>query len=132
MFVQLCQYIDYILFFDLEENTGFAVHREGAETFDDIAPDGRKIVFACGCLATNDYLFAIRVTENETGEEENSLLIFNWSGDLIAGAKLVPSVNSVMYDEKQNILYGWDFYQREKPNRRLYKFDLNGYLDTNK
>lgn len=129
LFVQLCQYIDYILFFDLDENTGFAVHREGAETFDDIAPDGRKIVFACGCLATEDYLFAIRVTENEKGEEENSLLIFNWSGELIAGAKLVPSVNTVMYDEKQNILYGWDaFIPGIKPSRRLIKFDLNDFI----
>lgn len=129
IFVQLCQYIDYVLYFDLDNNTGFAVHREGAETLDDIAPDGRKIVFACGGLATDDYLFAIHVMENEKEEEESSLLVFNWSGDLIAGAKLIPNVNTLMYDEKQKVLYGWDaFIPGIKPNRRLIKFDLNDFL----
>ena len=122
--------MDYIIFFDIDNDKVFAAHRTGKPTFDDWAPDGRTLVFSRFAYATNNYLFAEYLKNNEAGRREKYLLVFDWSGNFKAGAKISPSVLSFVYDEKQNALYGWNRSNQDKVSSDvLYKFDLNGFLN---
>ncbi|MBR5935448.1 MAG: hypothetical protein IKZ89_04785 [Bacteroidaceae bacterium] len=130
MFGQPCSLMDYIIFFDIDNDKVFAAHRTGKPTFDDWAPDGRTLVFSRFAYATNNYLFAEYLKNNEAGRREKYLLVFDWSGNFKAGAKISPSVLSFVYDEKQNALYGWNRSNQDKVSSDvLYKFDLNGFLN---
>ena len=130
LFAQPCQWMDYIIFFDIDNDKVFAVHRKDKPTFNNLAPDGRSIVFSRFTCASNDYLFTNYIVTDEDGNEESYLLVFDWSGNFKAGAKYNPDVLSFVYDEKQNILYGWvSSHLQDKPNDKLYKFDLNGFLN---
>ena len=78
----------------------------------------------------DDYLFTEYLKDEDGQEREKFLLVFDWAGNLKASARFGNDVFSFVYDEKQNVLYGWnDFRPEEKPYQELYKFDLNGILE---
>ena len=124
LIIQECCFMDYLLFFDVDADTAFAVHISGKPTFDDMAPDGGTITFASGSTVSSDYIFALYVTltVDQNGEEYEKITLFilDWDGELKANAVLSPSVNNVVFDKKNNVLYGFDF----SDVRSLYKFDL--------
>lgn len=133
LFVQACGYMDYLLFFDIDADNGFAVHKKGSPTFDDVAPDGRSLRFARGCLATKDYFFAshCEYKNDENGDEvrESKLYIFDWEGNLRKNIKLYPDVIDLTYDERTQILYGFDMPMPEDGyEQTLYTFDMSGVL----
>lgn len=130
LFAQPCQLMDYIIYFDIDNDKVFAVHREGKPTFDDLAPDGRHLIYSRYTFATSDYVLANYLVEVGDDKQEYYLLVFDWEGNFKCGAKYSPSVLSFVYDEKQNVLYGWEEYDpRETATEKLYKFDLNGFLN---
>ena len=130
LFAQPCSYMDYVIFFDIDNDKIFAAHREGKPTFDDLAPDGRSLIFSRFACVSDDYLFTEYLKDEDGQEREKFLLVFDWAGNLKASARFGNDVFSFVYDEKQNVLYGWnDFRPEEKPYQELYKFDLNGILE---
>lgn len=126
LFVQECCFMDYLLFFDIDADTAFAVHVSGTPTFDDYAPDGRTITFSNGSTVTSNYVFAIHRTDkidiNGKKTRERRLLVFDWNGNLIANAIMNPGANQIVYDEKMKTLYGFDFSVGE---RILHKYDIS-------
>lgn len=132
LFVQACGYMDYLLFFDIDADNGFAVHKKGSTTFDDVTPDGRTLRFARGCLATKDYFFALycEYKNDENGDEvcETKLYIFDWEGNLRKNIKLNPNVIDLTYNEETKILYGLDTPDDPKNGyeQTLYTFDMSG------
>ncbi|HZK03506.1 MAG TPA: hypothetical protein VFC94_03785 [Bacteroidaceae bacterium] len=133
LFVQPLEYMDYILYFDIDADSAFAVHKNGSPTFDDIAPDGRTLLFAGGGTVTKDYLFTrhceYHIDDNGKHIRVTNMLIFDWQGNLKKNIKLSPDVINLTYDERTQILYGFDMPE-EGFEQTLYTFNMSDVFKT--
>lgn len=128
--VQLFSFLDYLIFFDLDNNNTFAVHQEGSLSFDSFmdskANGGKTYYHFCAADCTSDFLLFMYGADDENlkaDDYENTpfhILLFDWEGNYLTGARLNVTVHDIAYDSKQKKLYGI--------NRRddsVYQFDLS-------
>lgn len=124
--IQPFQYMNYILFFDLEKSKNFAIHLQDALSFDDQIVYSEYIPLCfCDCAISSDFFILLRQIDNETREavkkkNVKEILIFNWEGEYLHSAVLGDLVNDIGYDENNMILYGLD-----RSNEILYSYDLS-------
>lgn len=142
--VQVLQIMDYILFFDLDNDRAFAIHQPGSPTFDDDLPaieytytenaDGTTTyidtrVHCFRNLAATESFFMVTYyncdychNQTDVSDIEQAapeLLFFDWDGNFLKSFKLDTHVDGITYDEKNQILYGMD-----AANDRILRFDL--------
>lgn len=142
--VQVLQIMDYILFFDLDNDKAFAIHQSGSPTFDDDLPaieftytenaDGTTTyidtrVHCFRDLAATESFFMVTYyngdychNQTDVSDIEQAapeLLFFDWDGNFLKSFKLDAHVDGITYDEKNQILYGMD-----AANDRILRFDL--------
>ena len=142
--VQVLQIMDYILFFDLDNDKAFAIHQSGSPTFDDDLPaieftytenaDGTTTyidtrVHCFRDLAATESFFMVTYyngdychNQTDVSDIEQAapeLLFFDWDGNFLKSFKLDTHVDDITYDEKNQILYGMD-----AANDRILRFDL--------
>ena len=142
--VQVLQIMDYILFFDLDNDKAFAIHQSGSPTFDDDLPaieftytenaDGTTTyidtrVHCFRDLAATESFFMVTYyngdychNQTDVSDIEQAapeLLFFDWDGNFLKSFKLDTHVDDITYDEKNQILYGMD-----ADNDRILRFDL--------
>ena len=142
--VQVLQIMDYILFFDLDNDRAFAIHQPGSPTFDDDLPaieytytenaDGTTTyidtrVHCFRNLAATESFFMVTYyncdychNQTDVSDIEQAapeLLFFDWDGNFLKSFKLDTHVDDITYDEKNQILYGMD-----AANDRILRFDL--------
>jgi len=110
--VQLLMDMDYIIFFDFENNRHFAIHQKGAVTFDDECPDpvGNEMFFTDAAVS-DDYLFALywhegNSWESNTQDNRPEILAFDWKGNFLGGCRLGERITSIEYDATRNVIYG--------------------------
>ncbi len=130
--VQVLHILDYILFFDLDNDRAFAIHQPGSPTFDDDLPaiefmDNRVPCFRD--LAATESFFMVTYyncdychNQTDVSDIEQAapeLLFFDWDGNFLKSFKLDTHVDDITYDEKNQILYGMD-----AANDRILRFDL--------
>lgn len=104
--------MDYLIFFDLDNDVTYAVHQIGSKTFDDLfeyyGDDGYYFV---GCATSTDYLFTLyyhgdySLKENDLTKRCPELLVFNWNGDFINSFKMDREIYGIGYDELHKKLY---------------------------
>lgn len=129
--IQPFEYMDYILFFNLETNHYFAVHQIGSLSFDDKIPPktGETILKFTDCAISNDFFLVLYFAgDYSLGFEDYlyacpELLMFDWDGNFLNSAKLSEMVHSISFDKTTNTLYGID-----RNNDCLYSFDLNSFV----
>lgn len=116
--IQPLQYMDYILFFDFDKDSYFAVHQVGSMSFDEEITDDPYIHFS-DCVCTDRWFLVDHLDESNVV----SYLVFNWNGECIA--RLIPDVfpHRLTYDERSQTLYGVNIRTDS-----VYKFDLSGLL----
>lgn len=116
--IQPLQYMDYILFFDFDKDSYFAVHQVGSMTFDEEITDDPYIHFS-DCVCTDNWFLVDHLDESNV----ESYLVFNWNGECIA--RFIPDVfpQRLSYDERSQTLYGVNIRTDS-----VYKFDLSGLL----
>lgn len=105
--LQPLQYMDYLLYFDLDNENYFAVHKAGSLSFDDIAPldfDG-KMCFG-GASVTSEYIFVRCDVDTRKDPKMTDLLVFDWNGNKLAEVKLNADVYRIAFDELHSRLYG--------------------------
>lgn len=123
--VQKFMNMDYLLFLDFENNRNYAVHQTGSLSFNDIYSDEEPwALHFTGCAPSSKYLMIMYRNGAYTRDTMDGdyhiqeLLIFDWEGNYITGAKMDRFINRICYDEIHNCLYALNFEEE------LYRYDL--------
>lgn len=122
-------HMDYLLFLDFENNINYAVHQTGSISFNDTYSDEEPwALHFTSSAASSKYLMVLyrngTYTHNtmDGNYHIQELIIFDWEGNYITGAKMDRFVNRICYDEIHNCLYALN-YEEE-----LYRYDLSEIL----
>ncbi len=139
--IQLYAALDYIMFFDLDNDRNYAIHQAGSLSFDDDLPEivreyitnpnGTTSVrisraehfdrvtwaesFFMATYCAGDYC----LNQPDQDHVAPELLFFDWDGNFLKSFKLDTHVDGITYDEKNQVLYGMD-----AANDRILRFDL--------
>ena len=140
--VQLFGGMDYIVFFDLDNDRNYAIHQSGSLTFDDelpeIVPEKRenpdgsisfytstidhfmKAAWAESFFMVTYYAgdYCLNQPDQDTASPE--LLFFDYDGNFLKSVKLDTHVSRMTYDERKHILYTMDF-----GTETIYRYDLS-------
>lgn len=133
--------MDYIMFFDLDNDRAFAIHQPGSPSYDDDLPaiestyfekeDGTisistKRVPHFQNLAAAESFFMVTyyagdysLSQPDQHNAAPELLFFDWDGNFLKSVKLDTRVEGITYDEKNQVLYGID-----PVNDRIVRYDL--------
>lgn len=125
LMIQPLQNMDYILFFDLDNNHYYAVHQEGSRTFDDkvITNNNYKPSSLCfGNVAVSNDAFYVLYYANCINTDTNNkseILMFDWDGNYIDGYVSDIEIHRITYNEKRNILFGLNISEE-----KIFQIDL--------
>ena len=145
LIIEPLMYMDYILFFDLDNDTTFAIHQKGSLSFDDkLSPvvyttfknlagdeeimDTRPVHFA-GFAATESFFMVYygagdyTVNQPDPMNAAPELLFFDWDGNFLKSVMMDVGVGDIVYDEKTQTLYGLDY-----SNECIIGFDLSAVV----
>ena len=130
LIIQPLQYLDYILFFDLDNKREYGIHQVGSLSFSDEAPK-KAMIHLINYVATSEDFFMIMHINHDSNTSEdnlspNELLVFDWSGMLIGSARMDHIVNRLAFDARNNNLYGLSVKEE-----KLYRFNLDELLPRN-
>ena len=133
MFAYPLESREYILYFDLDNDKKFAIHQQGATTFNDKYPKyeyeyGRRTFV--NSLPTKDFIvtnycggsFCEEALKEDLYYSE--LILFDWEGNYLCGIKTKLNICRCAYDEEHKILYGLD-----RLTEKIYSFDLNPIVE---
>ena len=127
--VNMFRGLDYLVFFDLENNKTFAVHQTGSATFDDEPyVDTGEYHFSGAAHCAEDYVMLVynhgkdAMNEPDRSKRKAEVIIFDWEGNFITNIRLDRRIAFIGYDESQEKLFGITF--REE----IYEYDLSGLL----
>lgn len=132
LFIHVLRGLDYIYYFDLDNNKNFALHQKGTTTFED------KLTFAefkemrrafTNGLCTDDFFVAIYMggdyfAESPKESSTPELLLFDYEGNYLCGAKVKNHINSIAYDPRTKTLYGADCSEE-----KIYAYDFSEIVD---
>lgn len=130
--IQPLQKMDYILFFDLDNEDCFAIHQKGSKSFDDFAEhiNHRDSIIHFGNVACSDNFFMIfylagkySVNTPDYEHTKAELLFFDWQGNYLTGVKMGVPIHRIAYDQRHYILYGADIDEE-----KLYSFDVENIM----
>lgn len=133
IFIHTLDKLNYIYYFDLETNRNFAIHQKGTYTIDDELSDfelkeiGRA--FTNG-LCTEDFFMVIYIGGDyyvESPEESKApeLLLFDYEGNYLCGAKLMQAIHRIAYDSITKTLYGADTSEE-----KIYSYDFTELISS--
>jgi len=127
--------MDYIMFFDLDNDRNFAIHQKGSPTYADIyiyddwdkdyhggtggpmhIPGTDKFCVVCSSGKYTEQTLA----EDGKGVE---LLVFDYEGNYIGGVKLNRNIQSYSYDPETKTIYAANVVTEE-----IFTFDLSDFL----
>lgn len=124
---------DYILYFDLDNDSRFAIHQQGATTFDDKYPkydyEYGRMTFV-NSLPTNDFIITNYCGGSfykdgvSDGHYYTEFVLFDWEGNYLCGIKIKLNICRCAYDEVNKILYGVDLV-----TEKLYAFDFKPIVE---
>lgn len=134
--VQPFRLLDYILFFDFENKQNFAIHNQGSLSFSEVAPsitESTPTYFINNYAScTKDFFMLLYFADQYTIENKKNhkgnlpeLLIFDWEGNYLGGAKLDNFILSISYDPINQILYGVRYY-----DEKIFTFDLSELMES--
>lgn len=128
--VQTFSYMEYLMFFDFDNDTIFAIHEKSALSFDGVYDNSvhrdKDLAFT-DASATDNYLLVLYWRGDyylnvPNREGPNELLVFDWDGNYINGFKMDRQILRIEYDEKRHILYAID------EGETLYKYNMTGLI----
>lgn len=134
--------MDYIMFYDLDNNSSFAIHQTGSLTWNQDPPqvprfnDQGEVIYYIeerGCfgdaVATDSYFLVFYFGGDYSMADENQdwprpeLLLFDWDGNFKKSVKLETYIDCATFDEKNKILYGIPIDQPE--NEIILSYNLS-------
>ena len=128
--VQPLQYLNYILFFNLESLECFAVHQMNSKSFDDKLDMSYDYPMCfCDCVICDDFFILLhKIVTEEKGEEavyDKEIMLFDWNGSFLYSAILKEKVNSIGYDEERKVLYGLN-----RSKDMIYTYNIASIVDN--
>ena len=128
--LQTFSYMEYLMFFDFDKDTIFAIHEKSALSFDEVLDKSvhrdNYLAFTDGASTENYFLVLYwrgdYYLEVPNREGPNELLVFDWAGNYITGFKMDKQILRIEYDEKRHILYAID------EGETLYKYDMTSLI----
>lgn len=128
--VQPFQYIDYLLFFDLDNENYFAVHKKGSLSFNDDVSSITDFKMCFGsATVTSEYIFVICDYDTRKNPEMTDLLVFDWNGTKLAEVKLNADVYRITIDELNSRLYGLGNVEGNT-DECLFSFDIKELMSS--
>jgi hypothetical protein len=129
--VQPLQYMNYLLYFDLDNEKYFAVHKKGSLSFDDDISSFANVKMCFGSASvTSEYIFVIYdLNDDRKDPEMTDLLVFDWNGNKLAELKLNAYVYRIAFDEIHSKLYGLG-YSEGNTDEGLFSFDFNELMSS--
>lgn len=124
--VEALQYMNCLLFYDLDNNRYFAIHQEGTRSFDDRVETGvnynpQTIFF--GDIAVADDFFFVAYCANFRNNPDTDIkcevLMFDWNGNYMGGFVSTTPIHRFAYNENNKTLYGLD-----RAEDKVYKICL--------
>ena len=137
--------MDYILFFDLDNDTTFAIHQKGSLSFDDkLTPityttveiyDGIEETLQtepdhfAGFAGTESFFMVMYCAGDYTINQPDpmnaapELLFFDWDGNFLKSVMMDKGAGDLVYDETTQTLYGIEY-----PNESILSFDLSSVV----
>lgn len=123
--VDLSSGLDYIFYFNFENNKHFAIHQKGSVSYDDAYPGliGNEMFFTDAAVA-DDFFFVLYWHEGndwngKSADFRPELLAFDWKGNFLGGYKLKERISRIEYDAIHDVIYGMttneDIYLYENP-----------------
>lgn len=123
--------MDYILFFDLDNDTTFAIHQSGSRSFKDgipplvvktvpnllgddeivaeYVPHFGDVAFAESFFMVLYYATDYDVNKPDGGKDSCELMFFDWDGNFLKSVELDHFVSGISYDERKQILYAYEY-----------------------
>lgn len=132
--------IDYIHFFDLDNDKYYSIHQKGTPTFDDIKVT-KKIVndayeydnnHFSESIGTESMLLVLYLNgdyrkkslkQGNGGASE--LLAFDWEGNYLGGVKLDLAIHNLAYDSKRCKLFGYRIN-----DEKTIMYDLTNFMKS--
>lgn len=126
--IQAFQHINYIIYFDVDNNHYYAIHGSGTISFDDYIKHESKMDFcfvdAC-CNSPDFFIVLLNSQKTPLGQTQNSrLLFFDWSGNYIGCAETDVKINRIALDSTNRVLYGLRI-----ASETIVSFDLNDFIN---
>ena len=123
---------DYMFYFNLDSCQYFAIHQTGTESFDSKLSEQQILALQdrlCFTSAevTDDFILVMYLGGEDSKQHESVLpeiLLFDWNGNYIAGAKLEKEVHDICFDKMNSKLYGANFNEEI-----IYQFDITAMID---
>ncbi|MBR4793920.1 MAG: hypothetical protein IK038_09690 [Bacteroidaceae bacterium] len=138
--VQCMNSIDYIHFFDIDNDNYFSIHQTGTSTFKSIKIPNKIVddVYVYDfnhfseSIGTEDFFLVIYMNGDYRKEklkqgngEATELLAFDWDGNYLGGVKLDIFVQDIAFDSLSNLLYGLRIR-----DEKIVTFDLSDFIKT--
>lgn len=102
--------MDYIMYFDLDNNKSFAIHQTGSPTFNDMYENpGDNDAYFVGTFADSDYVFTLYhhgdYTINESEDRCPELMVFDWNGNFVKSFRMDRQIFGLGYDNIHKKLF---------------------------
>lgn len=126
---------DYIFYFDIDNDRSFAIHQAGTESFNTKLSDSQlesiqeKYAFT-SAEVTDDFIITLYFAGDfsrgfEKDHEHPEILLFDWEGNYLSGAKLDDELHAICFDKNNNILYGVNYSEES-----IYRYDLGSLIEA--
>jgi hypothetical protein len=134
--VKTFESMDYLLFFDLDNNKNWAIHQIGSTSFDDVvlptSIDDIDYTHFLGFACTSDIImttyiagaYSVNVSDY-FAESKPELLFFDWDGNYLGGVKLNQRTTRFSYDSIHQRIIGIDY-----SNEVLYSYDISSIMSA--
>lgn len=129
--VQPLQYINYLLYFDLDNENYFAVHKTGSLSFNDDVSSITDVKMCFGSASvTSEYIYVMYDSnDNSKDPGMTDLLVFDWNGTKVAEVKLNADVYRIAFDEIHSRLYGLGNIEGNA-DECLFSFDFKELMSS--
>ena len=146
LIIEPFQVMDYIMFYDLDNDRSFAIHQSGSLTWDQDPPqvphfnDQGEVDYYIeergsfgDAVTTDSYFLVFYYGGDYSLADENQdwprpeLLLFDWDGNFKKSVKLETYIDCATFDEKNKILYGIPIDQPE--NEIILSYNLSSLFE---
>ena len=106
--VHSLQNMNYLIFFDLDNDKCFAIHQKGARTYDDKAEYIPGNMTFGDAAVSEDYIFINyrdNISAGGESDKESEVLVFDWSGNYVGGFTSDASLHRLTYNAANKSLY---------------------------
>jgi len=100
--------LNYLIYFDLDNNKTFAIHQKGTDTFEKYVTENPDLLHFSDAAASDNYFFTFyfyNCRSNPNADYACEVLAFDWDGNYVGGFKTNTVIHRIAYNEKTKSLY---------------------------